>query len=255
MTEQALAAPPMPPVELRRSVGHDGTEGFENPYGDLAFADDVPAENYASVLDFGCGCGRIARQMMLQRQVHPVRYLGIDLYKPSIDWCRDHLTRFDPRYRFEHMDVFNAGLNPKGKPRAPFPTQDRFTLVNAHSVFTHILGDELEFYFEECRRSLQPDGVLRATWFLFDKAYMPMMQTFQNALYINATDPTNAVIYDQAYVRGLYRKAGLRIYAVHKPAIRGFQWLVYAKLEDGEDVDFPFDDGPLGVNPPPVTLA
>ncbi|WP_334163541.1 class I SAM-dependent methyltransferase [Phenylobacterium sp.] len=249
----AVAEPPMPPLELRRSVGHDGTRDFENPYGDLTFGADVPIGNYASVLDFGCGCGRVARQMMLQKQARPGRYLGVDLYEPSIRWCRDHLTRFDPAFRFEHMNVANLSLNPKGKQRARIPTDDRYSLVNAHSVFTHIIGDEVEFYFEECRRSLEPDGVLRATWFLFDKAYMPMMQDFQNALYVNATDPTNAVIYDHAYVRSLYRRAGLRIYAVHKPAIRGFQWLIYAKLEEGEDVDFPFDDGPLGVLPPPLT--
>jgi SAM-dependent methyltransferase len=255
MSAEPTAEPPMPPLELRRSVGHEGTRDFENPYGDLTFGADVPAENYASVLDFGCGCGRVARQMMLQTRARPERYLGVDLYQPSIRWCRDHLTRFDAGFRFEHMNVFNASLNPRGKARAAIPTKDRYSLVNAHSVFTHIVGDEVEFYFDECRRSLAPGGVLRTTWFLFDKAYMPMMQTFQNALYVNAVDPTNAVIYDQGYVRALHRKAGLRIYAVHKPALRGFQWLIYGKLEDGEDVEFPFDDGPLGVMPPPLTLG
>jgi SAM-dependent methyltransferase len=250
MTHAPDAEPPMPPLDLRRSVGHEGTVEFENPGGDLAFHDDVPEANYRSVLDFGCGCGRVARQMMLQSHARPERYFGVDLYAPSIKWCRQHLTRFDPNYRFARMNAHNPKFNPRGRQSA-IPTRETFSLVNAHSVFTHILQRDVQFYFDECRRVLEPGGVLRATWFMFDKAQAPMMHPYQHALYISLDDPTHAVIYDQAFVRGLYRQAGLRIFRVHAPAIRGFQWVVYGKLEDGEDVAFPTDEGPLGYAPPP----
>ena len=45
---------------------------------------------------------------------------------------------------------------------------------------------------------MRPDGWLHASWFLFDKRLFPMMQPFQNALFINETDPSNAVIFDRA---------------------------------------------------------
>ena len=47
-----------------------------------------------------------------------------------------------------------------------------------------------------------PDGVAVTTWFLFDKANFPMMQEFQNALYISDFDPTNAVIFDRTWLSG-----------------------------------------------------
>jgi SAM-dependent methyltransferase len=245
------APPPMPPSELRRIVGHEGTEEFENPSGGLVFGDGIEAAQYRRVIDFGCGCGRVARVLMLQRESPPEAYLGVDLYKPSITWCRRSMTRWDPRYRFVHMNAFNPAFNPRGRQRVAIPTCETFSLANAHSVFTHILQRDVEFYFAECRRTLEPGGVLRSTWFMFDKRFMPMMQPSQQALYINAGDPTNAVVYDYDYVRKLHTDAGLRIYIARAPGIRGFQWEIYARAESGSHVDFPPDDAPLGHKPPP----
>ncbi len=74
-----------------------------------------------------------------------------------------------------------------------------------------------------------------------------MMQAFQHALYINVDDPTNAVIYDAEFVRQLYRDAGLRLYLVRPPPVRGFQWELYARAEAGDHVDFPADEAPTGL--------
>ena len=45
-----------------------------------------------------------------------------------------------------------------------------------------------------------------------------MMQDFQNALYINDVDPTNAVIFDRDWVRREAGAAGLTIHRVAQPA-------------------------------------
>jgi hypothetical protein len=86
---------------------------------------------------------------------------------------------------------------------------------------------------------------------MFEKAEAPMMHDYQHALYISLDDPTHAVIYDREFVRDLYRKAGLNIFRVQAPALRGFQWIVYGRLGPGEDVEFPRDEAPLGRAPPP----
>lgn len=242
---------PMPPVELRRTVGLEGTDHFENPHGVLAFGADVPAQNYRRVLDFGCGCGRVARVMMLQREITPERFLGLDLYRPSINWCRDNLRR--PGFEFRHLNAHNIGLNPGGTRHADFGGNEIFSLINAHSVFTHIIEPDLEFYFEQCVRRLAPDGILRATWFLFDKVNFPMMQTFQNCLYINPDDLTNASIYDADYVRALYSKYGLTVTIVKPPNIRGHQWLLYAQRGGGAHAHFQPDLAPTGLARPPVS--
>jgi hypothetical protein len=90
------------------------------------------------VFDFGCGCGRIARQLM-QQSPRPQRYVGIDLHRGMIEWCRENLAPHAPGFEFQHHDVFNPGLNPGTDMRPPrtrpFPVGDRaFTLVNAWSV-------------------------------------------------------------------------------------------------------------------------
>lgn len=250
---------PIPPVELRRSVGVEGTETFENPHGDLAFGDDIAPEHYASVLDFGCGCGRIARKMMLQVNNIPGRYLGLDLYQPSIDWCRKNLHR--PGFEFRHFDAFHHTFNPGGVTRATISADmERFTLVNAHSVFTHIPEPDIEHYFNQIATRLSVGGVLRSTWFMFDKINFPMMQDFQNCIYINPNDNTNACIYDTAFVRTLFARHRLQITEARPPAIRGHQWVLYAKRRmgaapDDAHVAFEADTAPTGLARPPVSTT
>lgn len=246
---------PMPPIPLRQSVGVEDEKFFDNPWGMLTFGDEVPANKYKRVFDFGCGCGRVARQMLLQTSDIPARFVGVDLFQPSIDWCSENLTPVNAAFEFRHVNVYNAQLNPNGSAQVPLPAEEPFSLVNAHSVFTHITEPNLEFYFSECVRLLEPGGLMRATWFFFDKMNFPMMQEFQNCLYINPDDPTNATIYDLAFVRALYRKYNQRIVTVRNPGIRGHQWIVCSANEAGEDVEFPTDDGKVGLARPPVRMT
>lgn len=249
MTEMQI---PMPPVELRRSVGLEGTEHFENPHGVLAFGDDVDAANYESVLDFGCGCGRVARQMLLQSHSVPSRYLGLDLYRPSIEWCQKNLRA--PGFDFVHLNAFNIGLNPDGLRLASIDTKEAFTLINAHSVFTHIIEPDIDFYFEQLASRLTRGGTMRTTWFMFEKSNFPMMQEFQNCIYINPDDLTNATIYATDFVRRLFSRHGLQIIRAHRPSIRGHQWALFAAVGDGAHAEFEADLAPVGLARPPVSV-
>jgi hypothetical protein len=150
-----------------------------------------------------------------------------------------------------------VGLNPGAdKPATlPFPVGDgEFTFILAHSVFTHIVESSVLHYLGECARILSADGVLRTTWFLFDKGPFPMMQEFQNALYINAVDLTNAVVYDRVWLQAAAAEVGLVIKSVTPPDIRGFQWQVdFERAVPGRtSCVIPEDVAPLGSMPPPV---
>ncbi|HWI95772.1 MAG TPA: class I SAM-dependent methyltransferase [Solirubrobacterales bacterium] len=239
---------PFPPLEMRENVGPTQTAAFDNPYGEPIFP-DLPAEAYRSILDFGCGCGRLARQL-IQQQPRPASYLGIDLHAGMIEWCQANLAPHASGFEFRHHDVFYEAWNPgEGKPAtAPFPSGDGSrTLVIAHSVFTHLIQAHAEYYLSEVARVLADDGVFEATWFLFDKRGMPMMQEFQNALYINDVDPTNAVIFDRAWLVETAGKNGLAIASVLPPKARGFHWRV--RMKPGETgftvADFPEDAAPV----------
>lgn len=132
----------------------------------------IDASAYEVVFDFGCGCGRVARQLIQQRPV-PRRYVGIDLHAGMIRWCRENLASRAEGFEFQHHDVANYNFNPgRSKPDVlPFAVDDHgFTLVNAWSVFTHLTQSQTGHYPNECARILRPDGVLNSTWVLLRQA-------------------------------------------------------------------------------------
>lgn len=246
---------PLPPEDYRRLVGPTEDRFFDNPTGAPIFS-DIPPHAYASVLDFGCGCGRLARQL-IQQHPRPERYLGIDRHPGMIAWCQSALAPAAPTFEFQHHDVFHSHLNPGGI-AAPlvFPASDQsMSLVIAWSVFTHLLEAEAVFYLGELSRVLTNGGVALTTWFLFDKTGFPMMQEFQNALFINTTDPTNAVIFDRAWLRARVSDAGLMMTHIVPPAVRGYQWRIdlQRRAPGVIEREFPEDVAPIGVMRAPVS--
>ena len=138
---------------------------------------------------------------------------------------------------------------------APLPVEDGIcTLIEATSVFTHLVERQAEFYLDEVARVLAGDGRLVSTWFLFDKDGFPYMQDTQNALYINDRDPTNAVAYDRKWLQAALASRSLMIAQARPPAIRGFHWhLDIVHAGSGiEPAQIPEDDAPLGRRPPPL---
>jgi SAM-dependent methyltransferase len=234
---------PLPPLEMRALVGPLEDSAFDNPTGE-AVVPGLPVEAWDFVLDFGCGCGRMARQLLQQRS-RPRRYLGVDLHAGMVRWCQTHLAPRAPDFEFVHQDVRNLGFNPQGAHETmPFPVPDRqVSLLLAWSVFTHLRQDAAAFYLTETARALRPDGRALTTWFLFDKRDFPMMQTFQNALFINDIDPTNAVIFDREWLVGRFDAAGLVMSAIEAPSIRGYQWKIELRHRTAglEHVEFPPD--------------
>jgi SAM-dependent methyltransferase len=240
---------------MRELVGLVDPAGYDNPSGDPVFP-AVPESAYRSYLDFGCGCGRSARRL-LQQRIRPERYVGIDLHRGMVEWCQRNLAPFAEGFSFEHHEVYNPGLNPdRVLPRvAPLPAPDgSVTLLEATSVFTHLTEGQAEHYLDEVARVLDAEGWFVATFFLFDKAAFPFMQEFQNALYINDEDPTNAVIYDRGWLQAAAAERGLTIARAEPPEIRGFHtWLHLTPSRAGvEPVDLPPDTASVGRRPPPL---
>ncbi|MFP6664548.1 MAG: class I SAM-dependent methyltransferase [Deltaproteobacteria bacterium] len=240
---------------MRQLVGPTDTAEFDNPSG-AVFFDDMPLEAWESVVDFGCGCGRIARRLILQ-DPRPERYVGVDLHRGMVGWCQENLAPAAPGFSFHHHDVHNLGFNPGSRvEHAPLPVADASaTLLIAWSVFTHITERSAEFYLDEVARVLADKGVARTTWFLFDKNDFPMMQKFQNALFINDIDPSNAVIFDRMWLQNQASRVGLQISKIVPPELYGYQWVLdLRKAPPGAaHVEFPTDAAPRGMLPPPLS--
>jgi len=234
--------PPLPPIEFRKLVC--GDDALFDLNDGSPFVQLTDPDQYASVFDFGCGCGRFARQLLNQAN-RPKRYVGIDIHRGMIQWCQDNLSTIEPAFQFCHHDVWNLGLGPDNTRQsvAAFPVGSaEFRLVNAHSVFTHLTKEQTEFYLAEISRILAADGVARTTWFLFDRTTFPMLFDFQVTLFINEVDPSNAVIYDWQWLLETMCKSGLRVSDTVPPAQRGFEWELYLrKSSSGEPHEFPAD--------------
>jgi SAM-dependent methyltransferase len=76
-------------------------------------------------------------------------------------------------YEFIHFDVNNPAYAPAQRNhRIPWPLEaNRFDLVTALSVWTHLNETDALFYFAEVGRVLKPGGKAIITFFLLDEAY------------------------------------------------------------------------------------
>ena len=112
------------------------------------------------VLDIGCGCAKLARFLYLNLRL---RYLGVDLFLPAIEWSQKAFTPLaGDRFRFEHFNGHSTLYNPQGtlKPREyRLPCEDRSvdTVVCA-SLFTHLLEPDFIHYLGEIARVLKTSG-------------------------------------------------------------------------------------------------
>jgi SAM-dependent methyltransferase len=255
--EDGVTTPlPVPPLELRRLVGPTDPRDFDNPdgrliWGDLAYGPLKPGEAYRHVFDFGCGCGRNARQLLLQHQP-PERYVGVDISRQMINWCKKNLSRSG--VEFFHHDVWspNPLYAPDNSRNEYLPLRHHgadFMLINAHSVFTHLLERQARFYLKELGFMLAENGLFRTTWFLFNRAWFPILNPDQHCLYVNTEDPTQAVYYDWGFFKNLVKEAGLRIIDATWTKISGHQSVVM--LARGEA----FEDKTDTIEPPDTILG
>jgi ubiquinone/menaquinone biosynthesis C-methylase UbiE len=241
----------IPELEMRKLVGPTELSAFEQNKNENIF-DELPENYYQVIFELGCGCGRLARKLIMQR-TKVERYIGIDIHSGMLKWCQDNLTSVQKNFEFKKIDAFNPGLNSKGLQHPgplPFPVESEIaTLVIAISVFTHLLEVQIKDYLAECARVLSPAGLIRSTWFFFDKRNYPMMQDFQNCLYINVKDLTNAVIVDKAWFLKIASECGLVVTNVISPEIKGFQWVVDLKHRNRNEnhVQFPEENNRLGI--------
>lgn len=144
---------PLPPDELRwRVTGHRDSDLVFRQIGRVSLDDQQivlrltgrTMESFESVLDFGCGCGRVMRHMA-KISTH-LSLHGCDIDGDAIAWASKNL----PFATFRQ----NA-------PLPPLPYEDgQFDLVVNHSVFTHLPEDYQDAWLAELRRVVRPGGYL-----------------------------------------------------------------------------------------------
>jgi SAM-dependent methyltransferase len=175
------------------------------------------------VLDVGCGIGRMAAPMT--RFLERGTYDGIDVAAADLRWCRRHIGRRHPSFRFHHADVYHREYNPGGglaavDYRFPFP-EGSFDVVLASSLFSHLLAAEAGHYLAEISRVLAPGGTSFLTFFLLNDESRGLIDAGACGLVFripaggawvhDEKNPEAAVAYDESFIRELHARNGLEI--------------------------------------------
>lgn len=103
-------------------------------------------DQFESILDFGCGCGRVIR---CWKDVAGPTLAGTDLNPELIKWCRQNLP---------FADFSTNGLEPP----LQYP-EDAFDFAYSLSVFTHLTEDLQDAWVAELARVLRPGATLLVT--------------------------------------------------------------------------------------------
>lgn len=214
------------------AIGSTSEENFDQIGREFIgyFRDLAGLDESSTILDVGCGSGRMARHLIpvLQRGT----YDGFDIDKRLIDWCQANIALRHQNFRFKLIDVSNNYYNKDGtvKPsEATFPYPSAaFTLVTACSVFTHLVPSSASRYFEEVRRVLTPGGKCLFTAFLLNDESRALITDGKAMLPFRAIDETYsssdpkaseaAIAIDESWLRAELTRVGLDIVSVSRGA-------------------------------------
>ena len=136
-----------PPYLIQMVVGYPDANWFCDSGKDAAYeferlfhAGGFELRYAKRLLDFGCGAGRIVRQMPLVTQAE---LFGVD-YNPRLArWCSENLKGTFKRNRLRPPLDFEAGF---------------FDALYALSVFTHLRSETQDEWLAELHRVLAPGG-------------------------------------------------------------------------------------------------
>jgi SAM-dependent methyltransferase len=142
---------PVPPLRLIMKVSgtpepeiyFQGGERAAQSITDILARHNISIDHLTSILDFGCGCGRVLRQW---KHLQSADLHGTDYNRNLTGWCSSHL-------KFASID--RNRLNPPTR----YP-DNKFDFVYALSVLTHLPGQLQLAWMKEFHRILRLSGVL-----------------------------------------------------------------------------------------------
>lgn len=148
---------PLPPKQMR--WGDASRKDDEHYVASSLYEADVLKERCclrtnSSVLDIGCGQGRLLHGICLSLGSIK-RYVGIDTHRPSIDWLTANIKL--PFAKFHYVDYGNDRYNPLAQ-HGELPSFGAFDCIALLSVFSHMMLADIDRYLAFVARSLNLAG-------------------------------------------------------------------------------------------------
>ncbi len=205
----------LPPPEMRRRMCGDEFAS------DDFFLDSGRAEarrvmtklawtSNSQIVEIGSGLGRFA--LGLLHEAGSVEYCGFDVNKSWVAWCRKHIERRHPSFRFIHVNAENELYNPQG---SAIGDEFRFPLPDGHAdivymwgVFTNMRLNDARVYVSEISRLLRDGG--RAFLTAFVETSVPA-ESINPAGYVDyeCKLPLHVVRYAQDVLFSVFAEHGL----------------------------------------------
>lgn len=187
---------------------------------------DTHYQNHASIVDIGCGYGRLAHALLRDPDFQG-RYLGMDILAKHIQWCEEHLT-YDgvKKTSFQHIDVQNGRYNANGTVSTENVqvniADNSADIVCFISVFTHMYDDDIKNYLKLATKLLKKKGEIFCTFFLMNeswsqcekegKSVYPMPYVLNDfCSFHNAQDPLHAIAYREDFIIDLFNELNCQI--------------------------------------------
>ena len=241
------------PIDLMMMTGGGPASFSEISAGHISnLKKHVGLEPHFTIIELGCGIGRDAIPLTdILSADKGGKYIGIDIIRPSIDWCIESIQAKHHNFIFYHMDIRDKLHNPNGLVEAKtshLPVPDHHVdRVILQSVFTHMLPEEARHYLNQIKRIMKPNAIAYITIFLYDESILIKAREtnltqfdlrFEHEIVagcrVNNLDyPTGAVAYTRESIDEMLSECGL----VHlRPPLKGAWSGFHPEPDDGQDV-------------------
>ena len=197
----------------------------------------------SSVLDYGCGCGRLALPLLEQMQ-GAGKYVGIDIIPDLIDFCISEISTIYSNSQFIRVDAQNSHYskwlnnirsNDYNLAHLAETECQSYSLITAFSVFTHMPKREMALNLNLLSNLLQPNGKIILSMFLINSFTHSCIESGismisfnrnsfklnQHIFYADQKDPMAAVGVTEDFLFDIASESGLTVTDIHYGRWRG----------------------------------